>query len=134
MSNKPRPPLTLPPYPKETKSTITLCINLTPIQHKPLRDRRLHFRDSPRCVGIDVSADAVAAVHYEGAIVHAPLRSGDEVQMVCTASPGCVDVGVGVEYGLEILPFAGVAAGFNRPIERLRVGRGALPIRWPSFC
>jgi hypothetical protein len=48
-------------------------------------------------------------VHDEHSLVHASLACLDEVFEVCTAGPRCVDVSIGMEYRLQILPFARVS-------------------------
>lgn len=74
-------------------------------------DCGLHLCDSARGGAVDVGGAAVAAVHDEGAFVHAGLGGGDEFAVGGESSPGGVDVGVGVEDALKVFPFAGVAGG-----------------------
>lgn len=81
--------------PEKTKPTIALRVDLDiPRQHEALRDGGFHLRDSARGGGVNVRRAAVAAVHDEGAAVHAPLRGGDEILVECSPRPGRVDVGV----------------------------------------
>lgn len=72
-------------------------------------DGRFHFGHRACPGGVNVCCDAVDAVHDEGARVHAFLGPGDEVEVGGAAGPGRVDVGVWVEDGFEVFPFAGVA-------------------------
>ena len=111
MPNKPGPPLSslIHLHPKETKPTVTLGIHLTPINDKPLRDGSFHFRDRARGLGVDIRRNAVAAMHDECTLIHAGLRGCNEVEMVCTAGPGCEDVCIWMEDGFEVFPLAGIS-------------------------
>ena len=81
MPHKPCPPLPSPRQlgPEETKPTITLSVDLTLVDDKPLRNGSFHFRDRARSFGVDIRRYAVATVHDECSLVHARLRGGDEV-------------------------------------------------------
>lgn len=65
--------------------------------NRSLRDCGLHLCDGSRGIGRDVARYAVAAVHDEGAFVHAGLGGGYEVFVGDSAGPSGVDVCVWVE-------------------------------------
>jgi hypothetical protein len=48
----------------------------------------------------------MASMHDEGTLVHARLGSGYEIPVRDATGPGGVDVGIRVEDGEEIIPFA----------------------------
>lgn len=100
------PPLTLEFFgPKEAESTVALGVDFTAIDHEALRDSGFHLGGSAAGLGIDISTDAMAAVHDKDAVVHAFLRRGDEVEVMSPTCPGGVDVRVWVENRSQILPF-----------------------------
>lgn len=74
-----------------------------------MRDGGLHLCHSPGPSGVDVCADSVATMHNEGAPVHPSLRCFNEIFMVSSACPCCVDVGVRMENRLQIFPFTRVS-------------------------
>lgn len=110
MPHVPRTPLAVISLdPEETEAAVTLGVRFTSIQVEALRDGGLHLGDGTSSFAVDVGADAMAAVHDEGTVVHPLLGCRDEVEVVRPAGPGGVNVCVGVEDGLQVLPFARIA-------------------------
>lgn len=97
MPHKPCSPFTICLFEEETKPAVCLGIDLGPVNVEPLRDGRLHLRDSTGGVGCDITRNAVASVHDERAFIHPGLGRGNEVLVTDPAGPGGVDEGVGVE-------------------------------------
>lgn len=100
VSDKPRSPLAVIHLdPKEAKSAVTLCIDLVAVKVESLRNCGLHLGHSSCRFHVYVGANTMTTMHDKGALVHTFLRCGDEVPVVRTPSPGCVDVGIRMENG-----------------------------------
>lgn len=96
-------------FPKETETTVGLCIDFAPINSESLRDGCLHFGHRSLCIWSDVGGRAVDSVHDECAFVHARLGGFEEVQMVCFPGPCGVYVSIWMENRLEVFPLACIA-------------------------
>jgi hypothetical protein len=99
---------------KEAEAAVRLGIDLGSVNHKTLRDGRLHLGDGALRAGRYVGCSAVDAVHDEGALVHAGFGALDKVAPFHSARPGCVYVGIVVEYGGKVLPLACITGGENK--------------------
>jgi len=98
MSNESRtPPSTLILLEEEAGSAIALRIDFGTVNDKPLSDSGFHFCHRPVSIGRDICGYAVASVHNKRALVHASFQTGNEVQVVHSARPCGVDVGVRVK-------------------------------------
>jgi hypothetical protein len=108
-------PIVVDFQPKEAEPAVTLGVSLNAIKVESLGDGRLHLRDCPDGIWFDVSADTVTSVHDKSPCIHALLRGGDEVQVMCPTRPRCVDECIRMEDVAQILPFASIA-GFEEAL------------------
>jgi len=89
MPDKPRPPLALgyvpisrvvgrPFFKEEAETTVGFGVDFAPVHDEALRYHRFELRHGARARGGDVRGAAGAAVHDEGAFIHACLGDLDE--------------------------------------------------------
>ena len=109
MANKSRSPNIPYSFEEETEAAVSLDIELDIVIDKTLCDCCFELGDCVDAGWVYVGGAAVAAVHNECALVHAGFSGGDEVFVGYPPGPGGVDVGIGVEDGFEVLPFACIA-------------------------
>jgi hypothetical protein len=114
MANEPRPPYIIHFYKEKAEPAVGFDVEIDVVVHKALCNCCFELGDCARAGWVYVGGAAVAAVHDEGALVHAGFGGRDEVFVGYPAGPGGVDVGIGVEDGFKVLPFAGISVCFVR--------------------
>ena len=67
--------------PEEAKTAVRFSIDFASIDLEALSNDGLQLRHSTRCFTIDVRAGTIAAMHYEGSIVHTNLGKLEEVSV-----------------------------------------------------
>lgn len=109
MTDQSRAPVSVDLLEEEDEAAIGFDVKSDGVVGEALGDGSFKFSYSVRSSRVDISGAAMAAVHDKSASVHAGFGGGDEFGVWDAARPGGIDVGVGVEDGFKVLPFACIA-------------------------